>query len=661
MNYSAAIFLVFMSISVYSQVEDLQKKIDSVNLVLKNNPVDSTQASALIELSELLQYENNDTARPLNLQAIRIIDKTLKKNPDGKSQKHLKTLKAKALHNVAYTYFNGGDNDSARSWWNKTMKLAVANQDSARIAYTYYCFGYLENYIGNVEQSIKDYNKALIISDKSKTTDVYIETLIALGMSYSNRKNTEKTIYYYKKAAEESKKAGDEKLLANALSNLGATYRDLGESEKALDYLNEALEIHRKLNFKLGEAYTLLSIGKVNLASGKPDLAQSTAQEALGIFRKIKNVEGEIYALFRLSEIASSGKDYPMLFQYADQGLKLAKQVDDKYSKRDFYEFLGNAYLQSGNYKSAFESMEIYHELNDSLNNSSLKELQLQKDLEYQFEKRSDSIQYQKLLAENSLEKQMHNNRLLITYGIIGLLILAGGVGFLFYRNKQKEKQSKAELEKRMSEAAMSSLHAQMNPHFIFNCLGSIKHMIIANEHENANTYLNRFSKLIRDSLNNSRKSTVFLSEEVAYLNNYLQMESLRFENSFDYSIKIADSLDEDETAIPSMMIQPLVENAIWHGLLNIENNRHLTIEFFRENDKLVCKIEDNGIGINQSKSKPMSSDHKSIGLENIKERLSILNVKNQTDCELKITDRNDLNKFQTGTIVILELPLMDE
>lgn len=210
-----------------------------------------------------------------------------------------------------------------------------------------------------------------------------------------------------------------------------------------------------------------------------------------------------------------------------------------------------------------------------------------------------------------------------------------------------------AVLNQQLTEMEMKALHAQMNPHFIFNCLNSIVGMIIYQQNEDASRYLNKFAQLIRENLDHSKRSFITLQQNINYLHNYLKMEQIRFTN-FEYEMKVDALLDTEEIMIAPMLIQPLAENAIWHGLQAIEEKKQLKISFSKEADYLVCEIEDNGVGINKTKDHNSTTKHLSIGIENIQKRILLLRQKYNTDCVITFTDKGDRHTDETGTIVTL-------
>jgi sensor histidine kinase YesM len=184
--------------------------------------------------------------------------------------------------------------------------------------------------------------------------------------------------------------------------------------------------------------------------------------------------------------------------------------------------------------------------------------------------------------------------------------------------------------------------------------------MILNNENKDASHYLSKFAHLIRITLDHSSQSLVSFRETLEYLERYIEMEQIR-NNRFTYAIIKDDALDLDETLIPPMLIQPFIENALWHGVSPGNKDIHIRIEFKREEDNLVCIINDNGIGINQSLKEKSDSGvfHKPVGISNIRNRIALLNEKYDLGCSIVIKDKSELNVAgQIGTLVTIRLPL---
>lgn len=219
-----------------------------------------------------------------------------------------------------------------------------------------------------------------------------------------------------------------------------------------------------------------------------------------------------------------------------------------------------------------------------------------------------------------------------------------------------------ANINVQLAEARLSALQSQMNPHFVFNALNSIKWMILDGNNEKASRYLSKFALMIRMTLDHSKEVFITLDENIKYLQAYLEMEQLRFDDSFTYNIHVGKNIDTAETTIPSMMIQPLVENAIWHGLTQAEADKKIMISFTQDENTITCTVEDNGIGIYRSEKlkEKTASTHHSVGLENLRNRVKIMNEKYDMNCSLVITDLKRTGKKETGTRVVLRFNMIN-
>ncbi|MCC6410982.1 MAG: histidine kinase [Saprospiraceae bacterium] len=245
-------------------------------------------------------------------------------------------------------------------------------------------------------------------------------------------------------------------------------------------------------------------------------------------------------------------------------------------------------------------------------------------------------------------------------------LLLLGLVYYVFRRREnllKKRQQQSLELEKHKTtalqyeleaaEAKLQSLRLQMNPHFLFNALNSIQELIVTGNTDGAAMYLSKFSKLLRMILLHSDHESLTLREEIGILELYLELESLRFYDTFEYHIDCEPGLDQDEYTLPTLLIQPFVENAIWHGLLHKEGKRRLLVRFDTDtNDNLICTIEDNGIGRAAALKINSIGGHTGKGLSSSAERLQVLNSRHGQNNALEIIDLVSDDGVATGTCV---------
>lgn len=241
-----------------------------------------------------------------------------------------------------------------------------------------------------------------------------------------------------------------------------------------------------------------------------------------------------------------------------------------------------------------------------------------------------------------------------------GLLLLPLLVyGLIHWRTEAIRK--KDSINQQLAEAQLLALQTQMNPHFIFNSLNSIKGMILENQQEQASRYLSKFARIIRMTLQQSKEIFTTLYENIEYIESYLLMEKLRFGDSFTYRIVVDEDIDKEAVLVPTLMIQPLAENAIWHGLMHRQGEKKLEIHFSRQADFISCTIEDNGIGIDRSEQlkRVNKPPHQSVGLSNLRHRIMIMNEKYDTGCTLTISDQSVNGAKKTGTRAVLRFTTM--
>ncbi len=226
-------------------------------------------------------------------------------------------------------------------------------------------------------------------------------------------------------------------------------------------------------------------------------------------------------------------------------------------------------------------------------------------------------------------------------------------------RQVRLQEAEKARIYKQMAELELHALRSQMNPHFLFNSLNSIKNYILRNEPEKAAEYLSNFSHLIRLILQNSRQKTVSLQEELETLILYIDLEKLRFREGFEFSCQVDDSIDIAGIRVPPMIVQPYVENAIWHGLLHKDADRSLGLRIARSNGSVTCEIEDNGIGRQQAAAIKSRSAvrYKSMGMGITKDRIALMNSMDTLGISVEVIDKTDNAGMPDGTLVKINIP----
>jgi sensor histidine kinase YesM len=242
----------------------------------------------------------------------------------------------------------------------------------------------------------------------------------------------------------------------------------------------------------------------------------------------------------------------------------------------------------------------------------------------------------------------------------VSVLILSLAI---VYRIRQIKKKERVETEAQVAMARneLKALRAQMNPHFVFNSLNSIQHFILNNKSADAGKYLNKFARLMRVILNNSEKSLITIREELEYLQLYLELEEMRFEGKFSWSVDVSDDIEMDYFEIPAMLLQPYVENAILHGLMPKSGGGKLQITLRLQGNTIVCSIIDDGIGREKAREmRQLSSrkDHQSLGMKITHDRLELINRLHGSQLSLTITDLYSEDGAAAGTRVDIFIPV---
>jgi two-component system LytT family sensor kinase len=392
-------------------------------------------------------------------------------------------------------------------------------------------------------------------------------------------------------------------------NDLGIALELAGRYQEAREAYQKSLKIHQELGLPLGAV-----IG--NLASLA--LAEKKLDEALSLALK------------------------------AETELKKNGMLEHQFSNS---ELLTKIQTERKEYKSALHYANLSHQLDDSLHQLEKQSEFLNLEKKYQTELKNKTIAEQKTAL---LEKEQREQRL--TFSIFGVVVISVFSGVLFYTNR-KRKENK--LNQNLAESEMKALRAQMNPHFMFNSLNAIQQMVMNNENENAYNYLNTYSRLTRQILENSEKKWISVKDEMKFLELYLQIESLRFEHAFQYKIEVTDEVMPNSDKIPAMIVQPIVENAIKHGLLNKNGDKNLLIRFDRkdESSPLEVVVEDNGLGRKATQIMPKDNDHHSMSLGITENRLQLLDQQGGSKIEFEDLQNADGSPAGTRVHILIRQP----
>ena len=360
------------------------------------------------------------------------------------------------------------------------------------------------------------------------------------------------------------------------------------------------------------------------------DEAINVQKEVVEQSNKIADVETQVQQMRQLSDIYFSQNITHEGLQILKDAYTLAIKNGSVIESRESLIALVNYYRK---YDNDEEIIALYENFITNLDSLILKDESLI-DVKL-FEVSENKIK--ELEKDREIKNQIieqKDNRNLLLFMLV--LLLAGLIGLTvasWYSAKKKNRL-----------IALQSLRREMNPHFIFNSLNSVNQFIASNNELKANKYLSSYSHLMRNMMENSNKDFVPISLEAEQLKKYLELEKLRFPDKFDYEINIDDQLDAELVNVPNMLIQPNLENSIWHGLRYRDSKGLLKLSFIKTKNHVLVEIEDNGIGIKQSKKLKThhQSLHKSRGLKNIRERIDLLNKIHKSDIKLEVIDKDN-------------------
>ena len=356
-----------------------------------------------------------------------------------------------------------------------------------------------------------------------------------------------------------------------------------------------------------------------------------------------------------LADAYTDAGKYDSALIYLKTSEKLKKELGSGLAlgdERGFKYSLYRAYKGLSREKEALLALEAYLLEDMKLNESRNVDLQKLRE-EFEAEKTNLRIKSETEKARELYERK-RNLYLISSAGILILLSLIAY--FLYYRFKTQKERDERTLQILLQNAELTALKAQMNPHFIFNALNSIQHSIVTNNTDEAFRFLSKFSRLIRNVLDSSSEQLIPLKTEIETLSLYLEIESKRFDNSFSFELIVEEnSYSEDEIQIPPMILQPFIENAIWHGLMPKEGEKKLTITFsIPDGNSILCEISDNGIGREKAKeiSAAKGKKHQSRGIDNIMDRVKLLRMTLQMNVLIELIDKKDADGVPTGTQV---------
>ncbi|WP_405574000.1 tetratricopeptide repeat protein [Winogradskyella sp. Asnod2-B02-A] len=556
--------------------------------------------------------------------------------------------------------------------------------------------GVINRDISNYNQSIKYHKEARLYAEKANSTEFKIISLNMIGVAYRRMDVVKLALDYHTEALKTAYSVINPSQtiiynIAVSQNSIGNIYLALKQYDLAIVQFNKSLKIEQDANNKLGLAINYHNIGYAEEAKGNLDIALSQYNKSLGYNNAIDSEIGRVICYNSIGRIYLKQENYAEAEPMIKNALDKALELDDQFYITSSYVNLGQLELEmnelplaektlkkalnianSYNLKSAVaESSKLLSKLNQK--NKKFEEaldyyqkaveiestiltqqnLQYVNDIVVEYENENQNNQIKALALENeTVRLRLERNKKILLYTSL-LLVILGTTLFILNRTKALRR------DKHILTLEQDMLRSQMNPHFIFNSLNSIKLYIINNEKENAVYYLNKFSKLIRKILMASKEKETSLNDELETMKLYMNIENIRFDNEIDFNITVDPSINTEVTKIPSLVLQPFLENSLWHGLSSKTEQKKIDLIVSKKSSNFITvEIIDNGIGriaariINDKKKLKRNS----VGIDITKARLANFSESFHNSYTLDIEDLYE-NNTPSGTKITLQIP----
>ncbi len=607
-----------------------------------------------------------------------------------------------ALIRNASPSFNEIDN-TMQEYTSDTLRLNYFLDQSTKANY-WDGASYAYNQIGVYYRNISDFSRAVVLheaaldaSDRANNIEFRIMSLNMLGAVYRRNDGIKAALDYYQEALKLAESIQEPNIyikssINNAINGIGNIYKSLEQYDLAINYFRNSLEYEEKLRNSRGLAINYQNIAECLEAQGNLKASLENYETSLNHNKNVGSERIEVVnnygiahvyvhldmvdeALMRLEsilpaaerlgdpEILSSvyihlGWTLTRLGQfenakgYLNKGLEISERYQLLANQSQANTFLHDLWREQGDYKKALDYYKEAQSAKREISNDRNRRYVFDVISRSEVEKRSNQIEM--LAKENEIVKlrlRRNKNTLLVSALLLALFTI---ILYILYRQYQLKS------DKKLLTLEQSMLRSQMNPHFLFNSLNSIKLYIINNETKNAVHYLNKFSKLIRKILEASSLKEIPLAEELETVELYMNIENIRFSNEINFEIKVDEGIDTHVVKIPSLILQPFLENALWHGLSSKEGEKSVNIHVKKgEKGFIQIAITDNGVGRKKAEELKESKvlKRKSVGIDITKERLDNFSKDYQNSFNVEIVDLFDDQGRAAGTSVVLHIP----
>ena len=570
--------------------------------------------------------------------------------------------------NIGIIYMAQGNYPEALKYHQSSLKIALENNFKAKAAAAFNNIGSIYKVQGNYPEALKSQLACLKLAEEIGQKGYAAVAYQDISEIYEMQGNYPEALKNLINALKTQSELGDKRSIASLYNSIGNIYYKQDNYPEAIKNLLAALAIAKEIGIKREIAIAYGRLGNIYQKQDNYTEAMEKYKLALKLFEEFGDKDWVARVDVAMGKVLSkqaTGKTtmearskFAEALRYLNKGLSLAKEISANETVKEALGGLAETYKVMNDYKKALEYNNLYIEIKDSLlNNETTHKLEQQR-TKYEVEK---SVEEEKIKNEAALAEQKaglkRKNELLLT-GFIILAIISFFIALLIRQRSLKRRAiEKAETGHKMAELELQSLRAQLNPHFMFNSLNAIQDLILKEDNDRSQLYLSRFSKLLRILLENADQPFVSVKQETEFLELYLSLENLRVPD-LQFSIETDPGQNVQDRMIPNMMLQPYIENAIWHGLSHKKENRKLQVRIHEKENATVFEIEDNGVG--RQKAAELKSlyrkGHTSKGMELLSKRFNLLSKEYGEAIQTTITDMED-NGEATGTLVKINVP----
>ncbi len=545
-----------------------------------------------------------------------------------------------------------GEFTEALSYYNRSLENYLALPDYAHVADVLNNLGNIYYRMGQFARAFSYTKISLQISKRFKYTSGEGGCYNSLGNIYYSWGKYDYALNAYIHALNAKRSLNDSNEICNILANIGSVYTGIGKYDSARITYKTAQSIALRRNDHVIATDCDINIAYVDIQTGNINEAISLLKQTY----KFSSKEGyhleELMSLDNLARAYIAVDRFDSASVFWDKAMILSREMNIPEVSLNLMETRIELLEKSNRIPEAYAySKRFYHQHDSLFDDASIEQL-IDFNTTEHIENKLNELQYRNLALSMKAQEYRSIQRISILLIVILIIVIISFI--VIYRSK--EKTTKLKFEKQLHESTQKALAAQMNPHFISNSLNSIQKFFMTNDIDAASQYLNSFGNLIRNVLDCSMQPSITVSEELRILKLYVELESMRLGRP----IALMLINEEPDMKIPPLILQPIVENSIWHGLAKSENSPEIQISFTRVENELICEISDNGIGLTKAKALQTNmarSQRKSYGLQLVRERLQLLMGKSQRNEPLLESKEIVVEGNVVGTLTILKFP----